>query len=144
VSRGRGRGRGGLRFECTRCGQCCRVRGQYAHVYLSPSEERALADILGLSLGSFRRRCTFVDEDGWRQLTFTDDRCVFLDDESRCTVYPARPMQCATFPFWRELVRDGEWTRRAHRLCEGIGCGRLHSFEEAEARMIDYELVEID
>ena len=136
-----GRTATGLRFECTGCGDCCRVRGQYAHVYLNTEEVRALADFHGMSVRRFKRRFTFVDAEGWRQLAFEGDRCVFLDSQSqRCTVYAARPIQCRTFPFWRELVDDGEWTREARRTCEGVGRGRLYSIVEAESRMAEMEL----
>ena len=60
-----------LRFECTQCGKCCSNRGEYAYVYVNPDETAALAEFLGLSLRSFKRRYTFIDEDGWRQLNFT-------------------------------------------------------------------------
>jgi Fe-S-cluster containining protein len=137
------RPRQGLRFECTECGDCCRVRGEYAHVYLDLEEEEALADFLGLPLATFRRRFTFLDEDGWRELAFTEDRCVFLDDETnRCSVYSARPVQCSTFPFWEELVQRRRWTDRARKLCEGVGRGRLYSIEEAEARILERKLSE--
>jgi Fe-S-cluster containining protein len=139
------KGNGELRFECTQCGDCCRIRGEYSHVYLSRREERALAECLGMSTAAFRRRYTFIDKEGWRELAFTEDRCVFLDDETnRCLVYPARPTACRTFPFWRELVDDGRFTRKARKLCEGVGRGRAYAPEEAEARMIEMELSELE
>jgi Fe-S-cluster containining protein len=82
-----------------------------------------------------------VDGDGWRQLRFTGDRCVFLDERTNlCTVYSARPKQCRTFPFWRGLVEDGQWTTEAEQVCEGVGRGRLYSILEAEARIVESEL----
>jgi Fe-S-cluster containining protein len=114
----------GLRFECTECGKCCRVRGPYAHVYLNDKELRGLARSKGLSTHEFRWRYTVVDELGWTELVFKDERCVFLDDESgRCTVYEDRPAQCRTFPFWRNFAPEGEWTPQVYELCEGIGRG---------------------
>jgi len=130
----------GLRFECTQCGKCCTNQGEYVHVYVNPEETRALADHLGLSVARFKRRYTFVDKDGWRQLTFTEKDCVFLDSRTKlCRVHPARPIQCRTFPFWREFVVNGEWTPEVRSLCEGIGKGRPHSLEEAEAQMREME-----
>ena len=129
----------GLRFECTKCGHCCTNRGEYAHVYVSDEEVDDLAACLDVIRGQFKRRYTFVDEYGWRQLRFTNDRCVFLDDAGRCGVYGARPVQCRTFPFWRELVKDGQWTAEARSLCEGVGRGRLYSIEEAEVLMHVFE-----
>lgn len=128
--------KGKLRFECTECGHCCRVRGSYAHVYMTDEELTGLAKLKGLSESEFRWRYTTVDELGWTELLFDADRCVFLDDASnRCTVYEARPTQCRTFPFWRNFVRDGEWTKEVGEMCEGVGRGEPRDPEAAEALM---------
>ena len=131
-----------LRFECTQCGECCTLRGDYAYVYLSEEEVESLAGLLRLGIATFRRRYTHVDKDGWTQLAGADggERCVFLDPETkRCGVYEARPTQCRTFPFWREFVKDGRWTPEVRSMCEGIGRGRLYSIEEAEPLMVEME-----
>ncbi len=128
------------RFECTKCGLCCTNRGEYAHVYLNDDEVRALAAYLGLAPRAFRRSYTFRDEYGWTQLKFDGDACVFLDAETNaCGVYAVRPIQCATFPFWRDLLKDGEWTEEARALCEGVGRGRAWGADEVEARMRAFE-----
>jgi len=125
-----------LRFECTQCGKCCSNRGEYAYVYVNLDETAALAEFLGLSLRSFKRRYTFIDEDGWRQLNFTGENCVFLDPETKlCQAHAARPIQCRTFPFWPGFIEQGEWTDEVGSLCEGIGRGRLYSIEEAQVQM---------
>lgn len=129
---------GGLRFECTQCGECCINRGEYAHVYLNDEEVADLAAFFGLSPREFERRYTFVDEDGWLQLNFTDDRCAFLNEHGQCRVYPARPTQCRTFPFWPEMIAGREWTAEAREMCEGVGKGRVHPPEEVEARLREY------
>ncbi len=133
----------GLRFECTGCGACCTSRGEYAHVYLNADEARALADELGVGLAEFRRRYTFRDECGWTQLRFEGASCVFLEPgTNRCSVYGARPTQCRTFPFWRDLIQDGRWSEDARRLCEGVGRGPLVRLQDAEARMVEMELAD--
>ncbi len=129
----------GLRFECTQCGRCCTNRGEYAHVYLADREVSALARLLGLSEREFDRKYTTIDEDGWTQLVIANDRCVFLEPNGGCGVYAARPAQCRTFPFWRDLVEDGKWTAEAREICEGTGRGRLYSRDEAERLMIEME-----
>jgi hypothetical protein len=126
-----------LRFECTRCGECCRTRGEYAHVYLNDDEVADLARFLGMTRERFERQYTFEDG-GWRELRFHSQECVFLTPEGTCGVYPARPVQCRTFPFWPDLVRGDRFTRRAQSLCEGVGEGRLHSPEEVAARVQEY------
>ena len=129
----------GLRFECTQCGECCTRRGEYGYVYLNDREVVAMARHLGLLPMEFRRRYTFVDEYGWTQVVL-DDRCVFLDPETnRCGVYPVRPTQCRTFPFWRDLVVNGAWSDEACALCEGIGRGPLHQIEDVVPLMQEME-----
>ena len=77
------------------------------------------------------------------QLVSGPERCVFLEPQTRrCSVYPARPTQCRTFPFWRSSVVEGEWTDEVRALCEGIGRGPLHSIEEAERLMVQMENAE--
>ncbi len=133
----------GLRFECTGCGACCTSRGEYAHVYLNADEARALADELAVGLAEFRKRYTFRDEYGWTQLRFEGESCVFLEPgTNRCTVYGARPTQCRTFPFWRDLVVDGRFRDGARALCEGIGRGPVIPIAEIEARMVEMELAD--
>ncbi len=135
--------RAGLRFECTQCGECCTARDEYAYVYLNADEVRVLADELGLGVAEFRHRYTFKDDLGWTQLRFESESCVFLEPGTkRCTVYGARPVQCRTFPFWRDLVDAKGWTDAARKLCEGIGRGAVHSREDVEVRMVEMELAD--
>jgi len=127
-----------LKFECSECGDCCRRRGTYAFVYVNDEEVDALADELDLTRRSFMRRHTFVDELGWRQIRFGADHCPFLDpDSNRCSVYAARPTQCRTFPFWRDFVRKGKWTREVSQMCEGIGVGKEWGADAGEAAMAE-------
>ena len=120
----------GLRFECTRCGACCRNHGEYAYVYLMPPEVRALADHLGLDEATFLERWCERDE-GWTVLRMDSPRCPFLSEAGTCTVYPARPMQCRTWPFWEENLRSAETWARAATICPGIGRGPRIEWEEA-------------
>ena len=129
---------GSLRFECTQCGGCCKYQGEYAHVYVTRDELAGLTKHLGLTRREFKRRYAFVDKDGWTQLKTVENRCVFLDPKTNgCAVYPARPVQCRTFPFWPGFVVDGEWTDEVKEMCEGIGRGRLYTIEEAEVHMAE-------
>jgi len=131
----------GLRFECTRCGACCTSRGEYGYVYLNDRDVSAIARYLGLLPHQFRRKYTFVDEYGWTQVVL-EDRCVFLESDGSCRIYPVRPTQCRTFPFWRDLVKDGAWVPEARELCEGIGRGKLYQIDEVEPLMRKMERAE--
>jgi Fe-S-cluster containining protein len=112
-----------LRFECTRCGACC-TGGADEHVFLAEAEARAIGRHLGLSWRAFVRRYLSRTADGERVARMTGEgRCVFLRADGGCGVYPVRPLQCRTYPFWPELVASGSAWRREARRCEGIERG---------------------
>ena len=95
-------------------------------VYLNEQEAEKICVHLQLSRSWFRRRYLERLEDGELvAASGTDNRCAFLDARGQCKVYPVRPLQCRTYPFWPELVqRKSGWAREAKR-CEGINRGTV-------------------
>ena len=121
----------GLRFTCTRCGNCCRNHGDYAFVYLAEADVSAIARHLGLSREDFlRTHCQTVD--GWVTLRMDSPACPFLEAGQTCAIYPVRPKQCATWPFWKENLERATWEGEVKADCPGIDRGELHSREEIE------------
>ena len=117
-----------LRFECTGCGGCCTGRGNARveyYVAIASAEQRRIRKYLGISLAWFKRRYLMRFEDGEESLRWEGDRCVFLDGEKRCRIYPVRPVQCRTYPFWPELVESRFAWRAEARRCEGINRGEI-------------------
>jgi len=121
----------GLRFECTQCGDCCRNHGEYTYVYLTRGEVRSIADHLGLTQAAFREAYC-LEEDGWTTLRMDEPACPFLDGENRCRIYPVRPKQCATWPFWEENLERETWEGAVSDCCPGIGKGPSVPAEEVE------------
>jgi hypothetical protein len=122
----------GLRFECQRSGNCCRTHGEYAYIYLAPADVTAIAAHQGLSESEFRARHCREDE-GYTILRIDDPRCPFLEPDNSCGIYPVRPKQCATWPFWQENLDDrARWEGPVKTCCAGIGKGRLFTAEEVE------------
>ncbi len=116
----------GLRFECTRCGQCC--GGAPGYVWVSAEEVAALARRFDLADGEFRRRYTRRVGRRGVSLTETEDYdCIFYGDADGCTVYEDRPRQCRTYPFWgKTLASPATWEIEA-RECPGIHQGQRWS-----------------
>ena len=111
----------GLRFECTRCGNCCTRPGA---VFFTGQDLPRAAEFLGLTPEEFVRRYRLQDEDGARSLDPGPDRpCPFYDDFRGCTIYKARPTQCRTWPFWPEVVEQKRSWNRAARDCPGMNQG---------------------
>jgi Fe-S-cluster containining protein len=49
--------------------------------------------------------------------------CIFWKDG--CTVYDERPLQCAAFPFWPELLSDPALWDVAKKDCPGMDDGEV-------------------
>ncbi len=114
----------GLRFACTRCGNCCRGAGT---VRVSDEEIEALARRVGLRDHEFRAAYTRPLRGGELSLRETRERdCIFYDAGAGCRVYEDRPRQCRTWPFWRAVVHSPErWAEEA-KQCPGMDRGPLH------------------
>jgi len=124
----------GLQFSCQKdCGACCTDHGEYTFVYLEKDEERAIAEFLELSLAAFRKRWTTRDE-GHRVLRMDGPDCPFLDGK-RCTIYPVRPSQCRTFPFWEENLSSPRAWKKLREFCPGIGEGEKHPLKVIRKRL---------
>ncbi len=122
----------GLRFSCKGSGNCCRTHGEYAYVYLSDPELGTISSYLGLRAVDFFERYCAIDE-GYTVLRIESRSCPFLEKGNRCRIYPVRPKQCATWPFWQENLDDSaRWLGPVADCCPGIGQGELHSAETVE------------
>lgn len=84
-------------IDCTQCANCCRV----SEVGITDRDIEKLAKFLGMSRAEFLRDSTQRDDEDGLILKKTEAGCVFLKD-NLCTVYEARPQNCANFP---HLVR---------------------------------------
>jgi Fe-S-cluster containining protein len=128
--------RDGLRFACTRCGNCC--GGAPGTVRVSDAEIEALARRTGLEPEPFRIVYTRRLRGGAVSLRERGDgTCILYDAGRGCSVYSDRPRQCRTWPFWRSVVHSPErWAEEALG-CPGIGRGPLHSAARIECALED-------
>src|SRR5262249_9163146 len=123
----------GLRFKCTQCGNCC--TGPPGYVFLTKDEIARIARFLGnaddtLPPDQLRRvgsRYSLTER--------KNGDCVFLkqvDGKRICSVYPVRPLQCRTWPFWDSNLESPASWRDASRTCPGIDHGTSHKFVQIE------------
>jgi Fe-S-cluster containining protein len=122
----------GLSFTCTRCGACC--TGAPGFVWVSAEEQDAIADFLGEDRERFRAIYTRRLDRGISLRERANNDCVFYDAEAGCTVYPVRPRQCRTWPFWASNVSSPEAWKRTCEVCPGSGKGELIPVEEITRR----------
>lgn len=88
---------------CALCkGNCC--IGESGYIWLTPKEAKEIAQFLDSSYESFMEK--YIFKSGYRMSI--QERayeggmaCAFFDLKMRrCTIYPVRPSQCRSFPFW--------------------------------------------
>ncbi|MBX9582953.1 MAG: YkgJ family cysteine cluster protein [Gemmataceae bacterium] len=123
----------GLGFACTRCGHCC--TGEPGFVWVTDEEVAALAAFRKEPVEEFtavytrkaRGRRTLKEKAG--------GDCVFFERGKGCTVYPVRPPQCRTWPFWESNVETPEAWEQTKAVCPGSGRGELIPADEITRRV---------
>lgn len=99
------------RFECLRCGNCCKGDGV---VRIGPEELKRMAAKLGITEKAFIKQYTMIygEQEWWLIDKIVEEHgeqikwCIFLeimdDGLYGCRVNEAKPDQCASFPAkWR-------------------------------------------
>jgi uncharacterized protein len=136
----------GLSFTCTQCGNCC--TGPPGYVWISDTEIDRLAEHLKLTRAqTLKKHCRRIG--GKISLKETKSEaglydCNFLTTETRtlpdgttrtirgCSIYPVRPLQCRTWPFWDGLLASKATWDRASRTCPGMNHGKPYPLESIE------------
>ena len=106
---------------CEACGgHCC--TGESGYIWAKYEEIEKMSDYLKLSIEDFatmylkkvKHRYSLVE----KKLAPDNYACVFFDNTiKQCTIYPVRPLQCRTFPFWETFKNDIDEVKKE---CPGI------------------------
>jgi Fe-S-cluster containining protein len=123
----------GLRFTCTQCGDCC--TGAPGFVWVEDAEVAAIAEYLGDPIEEVRGLTTRWTARGRTLREKANGDCVFYEKGKGCTIYPVRPAQCRTWPFWESNVASPETWRQTCEVCPGSGRGELIPAEEITRRL---------
>ncbi len=88
---------------CAACeGKCC--TGESGYIWLTPAEIEKIAAYLEIDTETFKSK--FLRKIRYRfslkeRQNGESFECIFFDPVAKnCSIYPVRPSQCATFPFW--------------------------------------------
>jgi Fe-S-cluster containining protein len=123
----------GLRFRCTRCGNCC--TGEPGFVWVNAEELAAIANYRGESAAEVTALYTRLALRGRTLREKANGDCVFYEKDRGCTIYPVRPRQCRTWPFWESNVATPERWEHTCSICPGSGKGELIPAEEITRRL---------
>jgi len=111
-----------LRFECQPgCTACCDQEGM---VYLTEDDLKKAAKFVGMTARAFEKKYVYRTKNSLRLRKPPEKQCPFLKSHG-CSIHPAKPTQCRTFPFWPELVENRLAWQGTKRYCPGIGKGPL-------------------
>ncbi len=130
----------GLNFSCQQCSFCC--KGFPGVVLLSQSDLERFAKWADVTCDQFiLMYCRWVpSEDGLEYLSLRERKnleCIFW--KNGCEAYEARPVQCRTYPFWTNVLKNKETWSNEGQDCPGINKGLHHSIEEIETELDKYQ-----
>ncbi|MFQ5956248.1 MAG: YkgJ family cysteine cluster protein [Candidatus Brocadiales bacterium] len=118
----------GLRFECQRCGSCC--RGEPGYVWVTTKEIQAISSFMNVSTSKFGKRHLRKVDRRTSLIEHPNGDCIMYSNG--CSVYEARPRQCRTFPFWPSSLRSKNAWESQKEFCPGVDRGRLYTQKEIE------------
>ena len=116
----------GICFECRQCGACC--TGEPGVVFVRQEEVAAIAGFLKIEEKHLIRRYLDPFQDDYAIREDQEGTCLFY--HNGCRIYPVRPEQCRTYPFWFHNLRSEARWQKAAKECPGIGKGRRYGREE--------------
>lgn len=111
----------GLQFECTQCGNCC--TGSPGYVWVQEADWLKIAAYLKMTPEAFTKRYVRQIRGGYSLVESKGYDCVFLTFEkgkAGCSIYPVRPMQCRTWPFWNQNLKNADAWAEASKQCPGM------------------------
>ena len=139
------------RFECTKCGACC--RDDQILITVTKNDLYRIAKTLELDSNAVLRALDFYildegtpipvgleiipsieTEEGSAYVALKkmeNGDCIFLKDD-QCMIHPIRPMVCRSFPFvFSEDDGELSWGLSSKKgICPGLGIGPMVSEEE--------------
>lgn len=116
-----------MRFECVKCGGCCKQNGALRLLYKEDIIE--ISKFLNLTVEEFCKQ--YNVQHIYKNLCFIEihNECYFLDKNNNCTINPVKPFFCANYiPY---IDNPGS---PIYEVCRGLGLGRDWKQEEIEER----------
>ncbi len=106
--------------KCSQCeGKCC--TGESGYIWLTSDEMENIASFLETDIQHFKEN--YLRKVRYRYslkevLIDGSYECIFFNQEHKnCSIYPVRPTQCITFPFW-DYFKDHQ--EEVEQECPGI------------------------
>ena len=119
-----------VKFECQKgCSNCCKTGGGF--VFISSKNVDRISKYLKISKEIFIKKYAKPKGEQFILMDKNGSECIFLEND-RCSIYPVRPLQCRTFPFWTANMKSDKRWQQVAEECPGIGIGKDFSKEDIE------------
>ena len=104
------------KIDCLQCGNCCR---SYSPRFKTTDIKR-ISKYLGMKEGIFIDTYLFVDNEG--DYVLKSKPCPFLGSDNYCSIYEARPSDCARFPYTDEdvMIKRQPLTLKNSSFCPAV------------------------
>jgi Fe-S-cluster containining protein len=118
------RGEEQQRFDCRRCGRCCRGSGG---IVAGVKDVRRLCGHLRMNAADFA--AAYAERRGGKLLIRAGDDgcCVFFKKDEGCAVHEAKPDICRAWPYFRGNLLDADSLEMAKEFCPGIAPDLSHA-----------------
>ena len=107
---------------CYNCdGNCC--TGESGYIWVDKKEIENISKFLGIDSEKFIKE--YLKKERYKYsinvvVIKGKYNCIFFDSiQKRCEIYPVRPKQCRTFPFW-DRYKDKNSIKEVKQECPGI------------------------
>ncbi|MEI7734225.1 MAG: YkgJ family cysteine cluster protein [Ferruginibacter sp.] len=104
------------KIDCLQCGNCCR---SYSPRFKTPDIKR-ISKYMGMREGAFIDTYLHIDSEG--DYVLQSKPCPFLGSDNYCSIYEARPSDCARFPYTDEdvLIKRQPLTLKNSSFCPAV------------------------
>jgi Fe-S-cluster containining protein len=139
----------GIKFECTKCGECCINKSDSVNVHLFLSDLNNISKLVGCNKNDFVAEYCNVIHDHFNFYDCTiivprielkkrrNGSCVFLENKL-CRIYLKRPFLCEIGPFHSGYMYNYMDFNNFKTFCNGIGRGTLYKRMYVE-KLLDNE-----
>ncbi len=112
-------------FDPAACGNCCGAccRGESGFIWVNKEEISKIARFLNIDIENFIKN--YLKKVKYRfslkEIKVAGENiCIFFDLKScRCEIYPVRPSQCVSYPFW-DRYREEKHKNEVFEECPGV------------------------
>lgn len=122
-------------FNCTLCGNCCYGPG---NVYFTERDLKNIKKFLMLENTKWKEFLQKLNLQKKNELYIyqVKSQCIFLEQNHRCKIYPVRPLQCRSFPFWPSIFSSQNTISQLIESCPGSylysTSNKTHSISSSE------------